>query len=152
MNNRTTRKTHWSVWLVGAISLVWHVAGCANYLWQATMSSDVLAGLSAAQQAIIADRPAYATGAFAIAVFGGVIASVLLLLHKRLSLWFYLIALIGVIVSMIPVFAIVNSGVEFLLIEKIMYLAVTPIFGAFLVWYARKAARHGWIGDQPMNI
>ena len=81
--NSVVQKTHWSVWVVGVVSLVWHLMGCANYLFQATMSPDTLAGLSAAQQAIISDRPAWATGAFAVAVFGGAIGSILLLLRKR---------------------------------------------------------------------
>lgn len=150
--NSVVQKTHWSVWVVGVVSLVWHLMGCANYLFQATMSPDTLAGLSAAQQAIISDRPAWATGAFAVAVFGGAIGSILLLLRKRLCLWFFLIALIGVIVSMLPVFGIVNSGVEFSTFERIMYLALTPLLGAFLLWFTRLAIRHGWIGDGPANI
>ena len=146
------KKTHWSVWVVGGLSLIWHLMGCANYLWQATMSAEALTGMTAAQQAIITDRPAWATGAFAIAVFGGAIGSIFLLLRKRLSLWFFLLALIGVIVSMIPVFGIVNSGVEFSMAERVMYLAMTPLVGAFLVWFTRLAIRRGWIGDGPANI
>lgn len=152
MNSAVAQKTHWSVWVVGGLSLIWHLMGCANYLWQATMSAEALTGMTAAQQAIITDRPAWATGAFAIAVFGGAIGSILLLLRKRLSLWFFLLALIGVIVSMIPVFGIVNSGVEFSMAERVMYLAMTPLVGAFLVWFTRLAIRRGWIGDGPANI
>jgi len=152
MNSSVVTKTHWSVWVVGGLSLVWHLMGCANYLFQATMTPEMLGEMSASQQAIISNRPAYATGAFAIAVFGGAIGSVFLLLRKRLSLWFFLIALIGVIVAMIPVFSIVNTGVEFPMFEKVMYLGLTPIFGAFFVWFTRIAIRRGWIGDGPVNI
>lgn len=152
MNNTIKRKTHWSVWVVGAVSLLWHLMGCANYLWQMNMSPDVLGSMTEAQRAIIVDRPAWATGAFAIAVFGGAIGSIFLLLRKSAALMFFLIALIGVIVSMIPVFSIVNSGVSFSMFEKIMYLGLTPIFGAFLVWFTRIAMRRGWIGASPVNI
>ena len=116
------------------------------------MSADALTSMTAAQQAIIVDRPAWATGAFAIAVFGGAIGSILLLLRKPLALWFFLVALIGVIVSMIPVFSIVNSGVTFSAFEKIMYLGLTPIFGAFLVWFTRLALRRGWLGNGTVTI
>lgn len=152
MNNTVKHATHWSIWIVGGLSLVWHLIGCANYLFQATMSPDTLASMTTAQQAIISDRPVWATGAFAIAVFGGLIGSVLLLLRKRLCLWFFLIALIGVIVSMIPLVGIENSEVQFSPLERIMYLALTPLFGAFLVWFTRLAMRRGWIGDAPANI
>lgn len=152
MNNAGKPNAHWSIWMVGVFSLIWHLMGCANYLFQATMSPDTLAGLSAAQQAVISDRPAWATSAFAIAVFGGLLGSILLLLRKRLSLFLFLIALIGVIVSMIPLFGIVNSGVEISTFERIMYLALTPLVGAFLLWFTRLAMRRGWVGDAPANI
>jgi len=152
MNDTISKKTHWSVWVVGGISLIWHLMGCANYMWQMNMSPEALASLSEAQRAIIVDRPAWATGAFAVAVFGGAIGSILLLLRKSSALIFFVIALLGVIVSMIPVFGIVNSGVVFSGFEKVMYLILTPLFGAFLVWFTRLAIRLGWIGSGTARV
>ena len=149
MNDAITGKTHWIVWLIGGISLLWHLMGCANYLWQASMSPDTLLTLSEGQRAIIENRPAWATGAFAIAVFGGAVASILLLLRKRLALVFFVIALTGVIVSMIPVFGILNSGVYYTMGERVMYFALTPLFGAIMLWFTRFAIRCGWIGSVP---
>jgi len=146
MTESQIRKTHLSVWIVGVISLLWHLGGCANYVMQAYMSDDMLTRLSPAQLAIIQDRPAWVTAAFAIAVFTGLIASILLLLRKSSALMFFVAALIGVIVSMIPVFGIVNSGVPFTMVETAMYLVLTPMFGAFLVWYTRYAIGARWIG------
>ncbi len=150
MNDAVKVKTNWSVWVVGGLSLIWHLMGCGNYMWQATMSADMLSALTEAQRAIIVDRPAWATGAFAIAVFGGAIGSILLLLRKSAALIFFLVALIGVIVSMIPVFGIMSSGVSFSLFERVMYLGLTPLVGAFLVWYTRFAMRRGWVGGRPV--
>ena len=152
MNDATAIKTHWSVWVLGGVSLVWHLMGCANYLWQATMSPDVLATLTEGQRSIIDGRPAWATGAFAIAVFGGAVASILLLLRRRLALVFFVIALIGVIVSMIPVFGIISSGVSFSTAERIMYFALTPLFGAMMVWFTRVSIRRGWIRSGMARI
>ncbi len=152
MNDATKIKTHWSVWVLGGISLVWHLMGCANYLWQATMTPDAFASLTEGQRVIIENRPAWATGAFAIAVFGGAIASILLLLRKRLALVFFVIALLGVIVSMIPVFGIISSGATFTTFERIMYFALTPLFGALMVWFTRVSIRRGWIGAGVAQI
>ena len=110
------------------------------------MSDDMLAKLSPAQLAIIHDRPTWVTAAFAIAVFGGLIASILLLVRRSSALLFFVVALVGVIVSMIPVFGIVNSGVQFTKVETVMYLILTPMFGAFLVWYTKYAIGAGWMG------
>jgi len=110
------------------------------------MGDDSLAAMSPAQAAIIQDRPAWATGAFAVAVFAGAVGSVFLLLRKSVALVFFVVALLGVIVTMIPVFGIVTSGVEFSAFEKGMFLILTPLVGAFLVWYMRVALRVGWVG------
>jgi len=146
MTDEQLRKTHFSVWVVGVLSLIWHLMGCANYIWQAFMGDDSLAAMSPAQAAIIQDRPAWATGAFAVAVFAGAVGSVFLLLRKSVALVFFVVALLGVIVTMIPVFGIVTSGVEFSAFEKGMFLILTPLVGAFLVWYMRVALRVGWVG------
>lgn len=146
MNDQQMKKTHFSVWVVGGLSLIWHLMGCANYLWQMNMGQEALNSLSEAQAAIINGRPAWATAGFAIAVFAGAIGSVLLLLRKSSALIFFVLALLGVIVSMIPVFGLMGSGVVFTAFEKTMYLIMTPIVGAFLVWFTRLALRRGWIG------
>lgn len=144
-NSAERRSTHWSVWVVGIMSLVWSLMGCANYLWQTTLGPDDLSALSEAQRAIIQNRPAWATGGFAIAVFGGAVGSVLLLLRKSAALIFFVLSLVGVIVSMIPVFGIMGS-VNFSGFERTMYLILTPLVAAFLVWFTRLALRKSWIG------
>ena len=137
--------THWSVWVVGIMSLVWNLMGCANYLWQTTLGPEDLNALSEAQRSIIENRPAWATGGFAIAVFGGAAGSILLLLRKSAALIFFVLSLVGVIVSMIPVFGIMGT-VNFSGFERIMYLILTPLVAAFLVWFTRLATRQNWIG------
>ena len=153
MNDQQVKnKTHFSVWIVGVLSLIWHLMGCANYIWQMNMGEEAISAMTEAQSAIINGRPAWATAGFAIAVFGGAIGSILLLLRKASALIFFALALLGVIVSMIPVFGLVGSGVTFSAFEKTMYLIMTPIVGAFLVWFTRYAIRSGWIGSGPRHI
>lgn len=139
-------RNHSSIWVVGLFSLIWNVMGCANYIWQMNISPDVLGNMTVAQQAIIENRPSWATAGFAIAVFAGAFGSLLLLLRKSSALWFFLLSVIGVIVSMLPLFGIVNSGVEFSGFEKVMYLLLTPLLAAFLVWYTRWAISRGVVG------
>jgi len=53
---------------------------------------------------------------------------------------------------MIPVFGIVSSGVSYKTSERIMYFALTPLFGAIMVWFTRLAIRRGWIGSVLAQI
>ena len=65
----TLAKPHFSFWIFAAVGLLWNLMGCLNYIMQA--NADVVAQMPELYQAIIAARPAWATAAFAIAVFGG---------------------------------------------------------------------------------
>ena len=64
----TLAKPHFSFWIFAAVGLLWNLMGCLNYIMQA--NADVVAQMPELYQAIIAARPAWATAAFAIAVFG----------------------------------------------------------------------------------
>ncbi len=139
-------KTHWSLWVVGVLSLIWNLMGCANFIWQMNISPGDLTSLSEAQRAVIENRPVWATAGFALAVFAGAIGSILLLLRKRAALVFFLLSVVGVIITMLPLFGIVSSGVVFSGFERVMYLLLTPVVAAFLVVFTRVALRRKWAG------
>ena len=69
MNDETVRRVHWSFWVIGAVALIWNVLGGVNFFVQ--MNADVVTSFPETARAIIEGRPAWATGGFAIAVFGG---------------------------------------------------------------------------------
>ena len=70
-------KIHWSFWLIGVTALVWNVLGSANFLIQ--IDGEMIESYRETEQHIIASRPNWVTVAFAIAVFVGVLASLLML-------------------------------------------------------------------------
>jgi hypothetical protein len=80
MNDKTVGGVHWSFWAIGAAALIWNVLGCMNFFSQ--MNAEAVAGMPESYRAIVESRPAWATGAFAIAVFGGALGGLLLLLRK----------------------------------------------------------------------
>ena len=69
MNTSSGGKVHWSFWLIGVVALVWHVMGGINFFMQ--MNADMVASFPQTHRAIIEGRPVWATGGFAVAVFGG---------------------------------------------------------------------------------
>ena len=96
MNDKTVGGVHWSFWAIGAVALIWNVMGIMNFFWQ--MTPDTLAAMPESQRAIIKGRPAWATGAFAIAVFGGALGCLLLLLRKSAAYYLFVASLLGVLV------------------------------------------------------
>lgn len=143
MNDPTNIKVHWSFWLVGVIALVWHGLGSANYLMQ--MNPEIVSGLPDTHRAIIEGRPAWATGGFAVAVFGGALASLLLLLRKSAAFYLFIASLLGVLVTMVHTIRIANTVVPFSSSGIFVMIILPIIVAALLTWYAKYAERRHWI-------
>jgi len=139
MNDKTVGGIHWSFWVIGAITLIFNVMGVINYFAQ--MNADSLASFPESYRPIIEGRPAWATAAFAIAVFGGSLGSLLLLLRKSAAIYVLIASLLGVIVTMMHIFGVAGLRSFEIWIGVLMQLVVT----AFLIWYSKLAERKGWI-------
>ena len=142
MDDKNTR-VHWSFWVIGAVALIWHVLGSMNYLWQ--MNPEAVATLPETHRAIIIDRPVWATGGFAIAVFGGALASLLLLLKKSAATYLFIASLLGVIVTMLHTINIAYSTIDFSLMEIVVMILMPLVVAALLIWYSKQAVRKGWL-------
>jgi hypothetical protein len=139
MTEKTVGGIHWSFWLIGAVALLWNVMGSINFFVQ--LDPDAITAYREAEQAIIEGRPAWATGAFAVAVFGGALGSLLLLLRKSIASYVFIASLLGVGVTTIHSLGVVGSTSDLgTLMPQLMSLAVA----AFLVWYAKRAESRGW--------
>lgn len=133
----TEIKIHWSFWLICIAALIWNVMGSINFIMQ--MNPDMLANYPEAAQSLIASRPMWATGAFAVAVFGGAFGEVLLLLKNSSAYYIFIASFLGVIVANIHTFN-VSSSVD-IWIGSLMSLVVA----AFLIGYTKLVKRKGWI-------
>ena len=144
MNDKTVGGVHWSFWAIGAVTLIWNVMGGINFLVQ--MNADALASFPESHRAIIESRPAWATGAFAIAVFGGALGCLLLLLRKSAAYYFFIASLLGVMVTMAHTLVIASSTTDFSPFEILMMILMPLVVAAFLIWYSKRVQSKGWIG------
>jgi hypothetical protein len=140
MNAETVRRIHWSFWVIGAVALIWNAAGVINFFAQ--MNPDVVAAYRESERAIVEGRPAWATGAFAIAVFGGALGCLLLLLRKSAAFYMFIVSLLGVIATMIHTLGV---GIEFGPGEIVGIILMPLVLAAFLIWYSKLAESKGWI-------
>ena len=143
MRDKTVIGVHWSFWAIGAVALIWNVMGSINYFVQ--MNPDVLATYPESERAIVEGRPAWATGAFAIAVFGGTLGSLLLLLRKSAAYYLFIASLLGVIVTMIHTVGLAVSTIDFSPFEIAGVILMPLVVAAFLIWYSKHAESKGWI-------
>ena len=139
MNDETVGGVHWSFWVISVVTLLFNVMGAMNYFVQ--MNADSLASFPESYRPIIEGRPAWATGGFAIAVFGGAIGCLLLLLRKSAAFYVFIASLLGVIVTMMHIFGVAGFSSFEIWIGVLIQLVVV----AFLIWYSKQAESKGWI-------
>lgn len=142
MNDKSTHAVHWSFWVIGVAAFVWNAMGVMNYMMQ--MNAGSLSDFAESHRAIIEGRPAWATGGFAIGVFGGTLACLLLLLRKSAAFYLFIVSLLGVIVTMVHSFGVLGT-VDYSAFEITLMMVMPLVVAAFLIWYAKYAEGKGWI-------
>ncbi len=140
MKDKTVGGVHWSFWAIGAVALIWNVLSGINFFAQ--MNPDVLDAYRESERALVEGRPAWVTGAFAIAVFGGAIGSLLLLLRRSAAFYVFVASLLGAIVTTTHTLAVdIDFGVGVIL----GIIVLPPVVAAFLIWYSKWTVSKGWI-------
>lgn len=133
-----------SFWIVSGAALVWNLLGVAAYVAQVTMSEDALMKLPDAERMLYENIPAWATAAFAVAVFGGVLGSLLLLLRKSWAVPVFIASLAAIFVQDYYWF-FVATPLEVYGPGGMIMPAMVIVIGVLLVWYSRSASAKAWI-------
>ena len=142
MNVTTSRPL--GFWIISVLALLWNLLGVAIFFLQVNMPPEALAAMPADQRALYESMPAWVDGAFAVAVFGGVLGSAMLLLKRRLALPLLVLSLLGVVAQMgytylmTPAFRVYGASGAILPVLLVL-------IALFLVWFARRALARGWI-------
>lgn len=137
MSDKTDVSIHWNFWVIGAVGLIFNLLGCINFFSQ--MNADAVASMPEIYRAIAESRPAWGTAAFALAVFGGFLGCVLLLLRKSVALYVFIASVVGAIAAQIPFLGMADFPVE----AWIGWLSQVAV-GVFLAWYSRLAKIRYW--------
>ncbi len=131
-----------SFWIIGIIALIWNLMGVFAYLQEAYMTVEDLAALPPDQQALFENVPAWVTGAFAFAVFGGALGCILLLLRKKLANFVFIISFIGIIAQM-TYNLLLSKALEVYGPGRMIMPIMVIVIGAFLIWYSKKMESKG---------
>jgi len=129
--------------VVAAVMLVWNLLGVMAYIAQVTMTPEAIAALPEAQRQLLETTPTWATAAFALAVNGGALGCLFLLLKKNLAAIFLQLSLAGVLVQMFHTFFMSKSFEVFGPGEMVMPVMVIVI-AIYLVTLAAKAKARRW--------
>lgn len=139
MTNKTSTPVWF--WIIAVILTVWNAMGAFNYISQVTMSEEAFALLDERMQTFLNERPAWGTAGFAIAVWGGLLASLFLLLKKKMAGTVYIVSLLGVLISISSDF----MGSLELTTEEIGFNAFIVIVTILSIWFSRFSAGKDWL-------
>ncbi|WP_028116326.1 hypothetical protein [Ferrimonas senticii] len=81
----TEQKAPWHLYLVAVVGVIWNSGGAFDYLMTQTQNPDYMAQFTPAQLAFFYGLPTFVVACWAIAVWGGVLGCLLLLLRQRLA-------------------------------------------------------------------
>ena len=140
--NRTTdsQPPKW-FWAASGVALLWNLMGVMAFVAQMTLDLEPLAE---AERAFHEATPAWATAAFAVAVFGGTVGCIALLLRKSWAFLMLVICLAGIVIQ-ISHSLFIGNGIEVFGPQGLVLPALTFGIGAALVWFARYSTIQGWL-------
>jgi len=141
MESRST-KVPVSVWIVGALAVVWNLIGVAAFSMQVAMPAEALQAMPPEQRAIYEATPGWIYLFYGAATIGGVLGSLGLLLRRRWAVLVYLVALVALVVQVLASYAMTPawsvSGPS-----SLGFPVVLVVIAAALWLFARRMAARG---------
>lgn len=138
MSDSTSSKPPIWFWIVSVIALIWNGMGVKAYLDQAYNTEAYQEMYTEEMREIAANFPTWVTAAFALAVFAGVIAALLLILRKKFATRLWVLSLIAVLAQM--GYVLIN-GYASSVGMTIMIIVLAIVF----TWFSKMSASKGWL-------
>jgi hypothetical protein len=129
-------------WVVSSLGLVWNGLGVAAFVHELAFLD--LAGLPEVQRAFYEGRPLWATIGYAVAVFGGALGCISLLLRREWAVTMLVLCLVGIVVQIFHAIALGDAiavfGPQGLALPASVFLIALLLTG-----FSIHARRRGWI-------
>lgn len=131
-------------WIVAVLGLLWEAFGVATYLMHVGVLPNDTSRMSAAEVALAESMPVWATAAYAVAVFAGLLGAVGLFLRKGWSRSLLFLSLLALLVQF-GWWIFISGAMEVIGPSMLTMPIVVIVVGILLVWIANHAAKRGWL-------
>lgn len=130
--------------IVAVLALLWNAAGLMAVIGDLRLSASDIAALPADQQALRAAVPGWSLAGSLLAVLGGTLGCLLLLLRKRWALLAFLVSLAGVVLQDLGIFVVAGAG-QSANPAIIVLQGLVALVAVGLILLARRAQGRAWI-------
>lgn len=133
-----------SLRVIGWLALFWNIVGVVMFIMQTGITPEQVEAMAPGRRLVYEAMPDWLTTAYAVAVFAGVAGAFGLLLRRAWAVPAFALSLLAVILQMAGVYMFTPAW-------QVSGAAGLPMAGLLigiataLVWYARRAAKRGWI-------
>lgn len=142
MTNAPARKTPWHLWLIGALALLWSAIGCFDYLMTQTRNEAYMGQATQAQRDYFYGFPMWLDAAWAVAVWGGLLGAVFLLLRRRAAYPTFAASFVALTISSVYMYAL-SDDAEIAGAGPGVMSAAILVISLVLAVYARAMTRRG---------
>ena len=134
------------LWIIAILALLWNAVGAFDYLMTQTRNQAYMSQFTQEQLDFFYGFPAWVDSAWAIAVWGAVFGSVLLLLRNRFAMHVFAVSLVAMVLTTIHNY-VLNDGLAVMGGPgPVIFSALIFVVGVALVLYARAMTRRGVLG------
>lgn len=129
--------------LVALLAVLWNCIGAWGYLSKVGVVPTMME-MTAEETALVAGMPVWATAGFAVAVFGGLLGSLGLLLGKAWARLLLILSLLGMLVQF-GWWLLMSDAMARIGGQSAVMPAVVVLIGVLLIWLANMGIRRGWL-------
>lgn len=140
----TPQRPPWHLWVVGILGFLWNSMGAFDYLMTETRNESYMSRFTPEQLEFFYGFPVWLVAFWAVAVWGGLLGTALLLMRKRLAVPVLLVSFLSMVVTAIHNF-LVSDGLEVMGGTGLVFSLLIFAFALCLWLYARALAQRGWL-------
>lgn len=132
------------LYAIAIVFLLWSLLGNAAFVMDLTQDINALAKTDVFQAQILRTTPLWAWAAYAIAVWAGLLASIALLLRRKIAVPLYAVSLIATIIQ----FGHTVLGTDTMALRGLLAVAPSAFdvsLGIAQVLYSRSARAKDWL-------
>jgi hypothetical protein len=128
-------------WIAAIASVLFMLVGCGGYLVQVMTDP---ASLPLDQKAMVEAQPKWSLAAYAIAVWIGLIGTVMLLLRRKVAEPLLLVSVLAVVFTFLP-YAVTPAMRDLASTNDIAVAIVIILITWTIFWFARHSRQRGWL-------
>ena len=137
-------RTPWNLWVVGIFALLFNAIGVLDFVMSHVQGAAYMANMKMTPDQIdhYLGMPMWMKVVWAPGVFGALLASVLLLLRRRLAFPVFVVSLAAFLVSLLYSYVLTDGG-KIMGQSMVISSVVITVLLLFFIWYSRMMARRG---------